>query len=101
MHRTHVEISCHGSSPNAVTLTATDWQTAYGVSRPKNVGECPLYLNWVDKDGDWERDDVVKLPPGEEIYAYRPKSDRAAKIKVAAANNCYGEGWQENDTPYF
>lgn len=98
MGRIRVKVPCPGSPRNAVTLVATDWQAVYGISRPKNVGECALYLNWVDKDGDWG-DQSVRLLPGEEIYSYKPDSGRAVKIKVAGNIHCYGEGLLEYDSP--
>jgi len=99
MDRTQVEVPCPGSSDNAVTLVATAWQAAYGISRPKNVGDCPLFLNWEDENGDWPKQGV-RLLPGQQIHSYKPNSGRAVKILVAASNACYGEGMLEYDTPY-
>lgn len=99
MERTQVEVPCPGSPENAVTLVATGWQAVYGISRPKNIGSCPLYLNWEDEDGQWH-EPGVKLMPGQQIHSYKPNSGRAVKILVACSNSCYGDGLLEYDAPY-
>lgn len=95
--RTRASAPCPGSFGNAVTLISGD-DALNGISRPKNIGKCPLHIACFDQTGTYIG--AFKLEPGQTIdWIQVPGNTRT--IKFGCHKACTGTAVLEYDTPYI
>ena len=95
--RTRQTAPCPGSFSNAVTLVSGD-DAIYGITRPKNIGKCPLHIACFDQNGTYIG--AFRLDPGVETERIQvPGNTRT--IKFGCHKACTGTAVLEYNTPYI
>ena len=95
--RTSISAPCPGARDNIITLVSGD-DAIYGISRPKNIGTCPLHLACYDQNGTFIGG--IKLEPGEAMEWFQVPSNTRT-IKFGCHKSCTGTAVLEYNTPYI
>jgi hypothetical protein len=98
MYRTTIEFPCPGSKFNKVVVVPTAAQAQYGVGHPENTGDCTLFLDALDENGNLLDGSTLQLNPGQSRHWYYPPSG-TAQIVVVCHDACHGDGKLEFDAP--
>jgi hypothetical protein len=93
--RARVSAPCPGGHDNIITLVSGD-DSLNGISRPKNIGTCPLHLACYDQNGTFIG--AIKLEPGEGLDWFQVPSNTRT-IKFGCHKACTGTALLEYDTP--
>jgi hypothetical protein len=92
--RTRVTAPCPGRIDNIVTLSIGE-DARGGISRPRNVGSCPLHLACFDQTGTFIG--AIKLEPGEAVEWFQVPGNTHT-IKFGCHKNCTGAAVLEYET---
>ena len=65
MDRTTTELTCPGTTDNYVVIVPNAAQAQYGVGNPENTGDCTIFLDSLDADGNRLDGGTMQLDPGQ------------------------------------
>lgn len=98
--KTRMELTCPGTAANYQVITATEWQSKYGIGHPSNVGDCSLFISPLGEDGvPLENGTLnVELRPGDSRHWYHPPPG-TFQIVAVCSKTCHQKAILEYDEP--
>jgi hypothetical protein len=100
--RSIAKLSCPGSRNNLTVIVGNPQLVPWGVGRPKNTGNCTLFLAAIDGSGNaLHPEQDLQLNPGDQFDWYQPPAGAAQIVAVCTKDCAAGTGPTilEYDTP--